>query len=233
MSGSRGWAIRQLTAVPQAPYSSRVIRSFHALRPPRRPPLIPRGNGRDSPPLSAEHPARNLPTEARLTRLVVIYLEKREALVRFFTVRLGSPAAAEDLVQDIYVKITTLDPSAPVQNEAAFLYRLGANLMLDRLRQQKRGAARDGAWQAVSTTVVHGQEIADEPAADEAVVWRERLKLMLAALEDLPPQQRQAFRMHKLEAKSQAETAAALGVSTSSVEKYIGAALKQLIAKLG
>ena len=153
--------------------------------------------------------------------------------MRFFTVRLGSPAAAEDLVQDIYVKITTLDPSAPVQNEAAFLYRLGANLMLDRLRQQKRGAARDGAWQAVSTTVVHGQEIADEPAADEAVVWRERLKLMLAALEDLPPQQRQAFRMHKLEAKSQAETAAALGVSTSSVEKYIGAALKQLIAKLG
>jgi RNA polymerase sigma-70 factor (ECF subfamily) len=177
--------------------------------------------------------APHLPAEARLSPLVPIYLEKREALVRFFTARLGSPAAAEDLVQDIYLKLSGLDPATPVQNEAAFLYRLGSNLMLDRLRQQRRAAARDGHWREVNTTVVEGEEVADEPAADDAVAGRERLRLMLAAIEELPPQQRQAFRLHKLEALSQAETAAALGCSVSSVEKYVRAALKHLVARLG
>lgn len=152
--------------------------------------------------------------------------------MRFFTARLGSAAAAEDLVQDIYLKISALDPATLVQNEPAFLYRLGSNLMLDKMRQQRRSAARDGDWRDVSTTLVEGQEIADEPAADEAVAQRQRLAIMLAALDQLPEAQRQAFRLHKLEAMSQAEVAERLGVSRSSVEKYIAAALKSLVAKL-
>lgn len=151
----------------------------------------------------------------------------------YFTARLGSSSAAEDLVQDIYLKLCAMDEDASVQNEAAFLYRLGSNLMLDRLRQQRRSAARDGAWRSASTTEVAGEEIADEPGADEAVAGRQRLKLMLAALEELPTAQREAFRLHKLEGRSQAETAQALGVSVSSVEKYIRAALRTLVARLG
>jgi RNA polymerase sigma-70 factor (ECF subfamily) len=160
-------------------------------------------------------------------------LEKREALVRFFTVRLGSAAAAEDLVQDIYVKLSGLDPATPVQNEAAFLYRLGSNLMLDRLRQQRRAAARDGDWRDSQTSVVQGQEVADEPSAEAAVAARQRLALVVAYLDSLPPAQRQAFRMYKIEGSSHAEVAAALGCSVSSVEKYVRAAMKQLVDKLG
>jgi RNA polymerase sigma factor (sigma-70 family) len=151
--------------------------------------------------------------------------------VRYFTDRLGSDAAAEDVVQDIYLKLCTLDPDIAVQNEAAFLYRLGSNLMLDRLRKQRRGAARDGAWRADRLT--GGLEIAEEPPADEAMAERQRFALMLSALEELPAAQRQAFTLHKLEAKTQVETAAALGVSLSSVEKYLRAALKHLVARLG
>jgi RNA polymerase sigma-70 factor (ECF subfamily) len=188
---------------------------------------------RDTPTILAEPPPRIRRPRFRLSPLVTIYLAKREALVGFFTARLGSAAAAEDLVQDIYLKVCTLDASVEVQNEAAFLYRLGTNLMLDRLRQQRRSAVRDGHWRASNTTLVEGEEIADEPGADEAVAGRERLALMLAALEELPAQQRQAFRLHKLESRSQAETAEALGCSVSSVEKYIRAALKHLVARLG
>jgi RNA polymerase sigma-70 factor (ECF subfamily) len=137
------------------------------------------------------------------------------------------------VVQDIYLKLCGLAPDAPVQNETAFLYRLGSNLMLDRLRQQRRAAARDGHWRSAGVTLVEGEEIADEPSADEVLIGRERLALMLEALEDLPPQQRQAFRLHKLEGVSQAATAAALGVSLSSVEKYLKAALAHLTARLG
>lgn len=153
--------------------------------------------------------------------------------MRFFTVRLGSSAAAEDLVQDIYLKLQGLDPATEVQNEAAFLYRLGSNLMLDRLRAQRRAATRDGDWREAQTTVAQGQEIAEEPAADEVVASRQRLAMVVAFLDSLPPAQRQAFRMYKLEGSSQAEVAAALGCSVSSVEKYVRAAMKQLVEKLG
>ena len=178
-------------------------------------------------------PTRHSPTEARLTRLVAIYIEKREALVRHFTACLGSEAAAEDVVQDIYLKLCALEPDALVQNDVAFLYRLGSNVMLDRLRSQRRAAARDGAWRSDRGMLFQGQEIVDEPPADQALAERQRFALMLAALEELPAAQRQAFRLHKLDGLNQVDTAKAMGVSLSSVEKYLRAALNHLIARLG
>jgi RNA polymerase sigma-70 factor (ECF subfamily) len=175
----------------------------------------------------------NQPGEARLNPLVATYLEKREALLRFFTARLGSAAAAEDLVQDIYLKLCALDPGAAVANEAAFLYRLGSNLMLDRLRQQRRAAARDADWRDAGVTVAGGFEVSDDLPADEQVAGRQRLAALLRAIEALPPTHRRAFRLHKLEGMSQVDTAAAMGVSLSSVEKYLRAALKQLAERLG
>jgi RNA polymerase sigma factor (sigma-70 family) len=137
------------------------------------------------------------------------------------------------VVQDIYLKLCSLAEDTPVQNEAAFLYRLGSNLMLDRLRKQRRAAARDGAWRTDYGTVFQGQEITEEPPADEAIAGRQRFALMLKALQELPEAHRQAFTLHKLENLTQVETAARLGVSLSSVEKYIRAALKHLVERLG
>ena len=152
--------------------------------------------------------------------------------MRHFTASLGSEAAAEDVVQDIYLKLCALDPDTPVQTEVAFLYRLGANVMLDRLRSQRRAAARDGAWRTDRGVLFKGQEIVDEPPADEALAERQRFARMLAVLDELPAQHRQAFRLHKLEGKNQVETAKAMGVSLSSVEKYLKAALNHLIERL-
>jgi RNA polymerase sigma-70 factor (ECF subfamily) len=42
-----------------------------------------------------------------------------------------------------------------------------------------------------------------------------------------------AFRLHKLEGLSQAETARAMGISVSAVEKHLSAALKSLTRTLG
>ena len=146
---------------------------------------------------------------------------------------MGSEAAAQDLVQDIYLKLVGLQLDEPVQNNTAFLYRMGANLMLDRLRQQQRATARDSDWREVNASFVDQEAVADERAPDEALAARQRLTLILAALEELPQTTRQAFRLHKLEGLSQAQTAEALGVSRSSVEKYISAALRHLVSRVG
>jgi RNA polymerase sigma factor (sigma-70 family) len=164
--------------------------------------------------------------------LLAVYLEKRANLVRFFAARLGSLEAAEDLAQDLYLKLSTMEPVEDVQNPMALLYRMGANLMLDRLRRERRGAVREDAWLKVERTTLGGEDVVDHPPADEALAGRQRLAQLIAGLETLPPRMREAFRRHKLEGMSHAETARAMGISISAVEKHVSGALKALLEKL-
>ncbi len=167
-------------------------------------------------------------TDETTSELIRVYLDKRENLLRYFTLRLNSRAAAEDIVQDIYVRLATAELGS-VENPAAFLYRLGTNLMLDRVKQRRRAQVRDDAWQSNRSTRAGGEDVADEPPADEVIAERQRLARLLGALEQLPPQRRTAFRLHKLEGFSHAATAATMGISRSAVEKHIIAALRQLL----
>jgi RNA polymerase sigma-70 factor (ECF subfamily) len=163
--------------------------------------------------------------------LLACYLERREALVRYFRVRLRSEEAAQDLVQDIYLKITP-PPTETIDNPAAYLYRLGSNLMLDRIKTQRRAGQRDAQWRGAGASA-SDWETADEPRADDALAARQRLAQIIAVVNDLPPAVQKAFRLHKLEGLNHAETAAAMGVSRSSVEKYIMTSLKRILAKVG
>lgn len=160
------------------------------------------------------------------------YVDKRADLVRFFTARLGSRAAAEDLIQDLYLRITTLDARAPIDHPSAFLYRTAVNLMLDRLRGERRTILRDHAWHDSRRVRIGDADIADEPSPEQAVAGRERLRQLLDAVACLPPQTRRAFELHKFGGHSHAETARMLGVSTKTVEKQVSAALRQLSLKL-
>ncbi len=166
--------------------------------------------------------------------LMVAYLERREDLLRYFRARLRSTDAAEDVVQDIGLKLTRRGQDEVIGNPSAYLYRLGANLMLDHLKKERRVARRASAWrEATVDTEGAAQASVDEPPADQVVSARERLRLVIETVETLPPPVREAFRLHKLEGLSHAETAAAMGVSRSSVEKYIMAGLKSIVKRVG
>jgi RNA polymerase sigma-70 factor (ECF subfamily) len=151
-------------------------------------------------------------------------------LVRLFSARMGSPAAAEDLVQEIYVRIATLDEDPPpVANLVGYLYRIGWNLMLDARRGARRAAAREAGWTESLTTRVGTEMVAEDAPAEAGIDARRRLERLLEALEELPPTIQRTFRMHKFDGLSHAQVAAALGISRSSVEKQVSAALKHLL----
>lgn len=162
-----------------------------------------------------------------------LYLEKRANLVRFFAARLGSVALAEDLAQDLYLKVATVEPDQPIQSPSALLFRMGSNLMLDRLRQERRAVAREDAWTKIERTRIGDEDVVDEPCAEAALASRQRLAQLTEALKDLPPRMGRAFHLHKLDGLSQVETARAMGISLSAVEKHISGALKALAARLG
>ena len=156
-----------------------------------------------------------------------LYLSKRADLVRFFTARTASPSEAEDIVQEIYLKIAN-SVVDEIENRAAYLYRLGTNVMLDRVRARRRSVVRDDAHYQTFRSDVRGADAAEAPDPDAAIDARRRLTRVMAAVEGLPPQCRRVFLMHKIEGLSHAEVAAALGVSRSAVEKHMIAALKRL-----
>lgn len=142
-------------------------------------------------------------------------------------------AMAEDLVQDLYLKVAGLDPKAEVRAPEALLYRMAANLMVDHLRSAQRSSRRSAEWRIETQTVLGGHDVAQEAAADEVVVGKERVRQLAAAVASLPPQMGRAFRLHKLEGLSQAQTAQAMGVSVKMVEAHVAAAIRQLAKKLG
>lgn len=166
-------------------------------------------------------------------QLLAAYLDKRGDLVRFLTARMGSSAAAEDVVQDLYVRLATIELTGPLENASAFLYRAAINLMLDRGRGDRRSGSREQAWQDSRHVTVGTAAAVDEPSPEDQASARQRLRLLVEAVETLPPKTRRAFQLHKFEGLSQLETAARLGVTRKTVEKQLAAALKQLTVTLG
>lgn len=165
--------------------------------------------------------------------LIAAYLEQREELARFCRARLGGASGdVDDVLQDIYIKVSALDPDPPPDNPRAFLFRLTSNLLMDRWRSSHRATNRDTQWRQINHEVGAAEDLDAAPSAEAVVAGRERLARLVAALDALPPKTQTVFRLHKFDGVSYADIAAQLGVSRSSVEKHMMDALRVLARKV-
>lgn len=160
------------------------------------------------------------------------FFEKRENLLLFLAARTRSMPQAEDLLQDLYLKVVAVEAEADARAPAALLYKMAANLLVDHVRSAQRSARRDADWRRETRPSLGSEEVSGEPSADEAVIARERVRQLAEAVAALPPQMGRAFRLHKLEGLSQKETAQAMGVSVKMIEQHIQAAMRHLTQKL-
>ena len=141
-------------------------------------------------------------------------------------------AAADDLVQELYLKVAAVDPQTDVRSPAPLLYRMAANLLIDQARSAQRDGRRNAEWRSQTHATLGGEDIVSEPAADDQLIAKDRARQLADAVEALPPQMGRAFRLHKLEGRSQAEAAEAMGVSRKMIEQHIAAAIRHLTQKL-
>ena len=93
--------------------------------------------------------------------------------------------------------------------------------------------AREGDWADAGTLTSGDELVADLPNAKSAYAAKQRVAAIRNALEELSPQCRRVFVMHKFEDLSHEEVARRVGISRSTVEKHMHTALKHLIARLG
>jgi len=164
--------------------------------------------------------------------LLGTYLEKREVLLRYIAASCRDPALAEDIIQDLYVKLSALETEPLVDNPSGYLFRMANNIYLNRLRALKSERTRDHAWQATSFESVGGDAVSDEPTPEARLTGRQQMARLKTAIDDLPERTQAIFRLHKLDGLPQTQVAAKLGISISSVEKHLASALKTLTARV-
>ncbi len=152
--------------------------------------------------------------------------------MRMLRARLGNEQDAEDLVQELYLRLArSAEPE--VREPAAYLYKMALNLARDHQRERHRSRARDRQWVDATQTELGGEPVVGETPADIAYSAKQKLARLMAALEDLSPQCRTIFTLHKVEGLSHAEISTRLGIGRSTVEKHMTTALKHLVKRLG
>lgn len=146
-------------------------------------------------------------------------------LVSIVRARIDSKHAAEELVQDIFVRVwerrETLDPERPIDR---YLLRAAKNSALDHLRHRK------------VTERVQGRLAADPaprpPSPEDRVRSRELSVAARRIIDRLPERTREAFVLSREAGLSHMEIADLMDVSLKTVEKQIGRALRALRAGL-
>jgi RNA polymerase sigma-70 factor (family 1) len=161
-----------------------------------------------------------------------------EAIVRdhynglcIFAARLtGSDAAAEEIVQDVLLRIWQRHERWEVAGSiASYLYTAVRNRALNTLRDERHHRQ----WQkeiASEMALLDGDGARGRP--DAGVRSAELARAIDQAIQALPPRCRQAFLLRRQHHLSYAEIARVMGITPKTVEIQIGIALKALRKKL-
>ncbi len=151
-----------------------------------------------------------------------IFQEHNSGLLRFLTAKLADPHEAEDIAQDAYHNLLRAKAPEQLENARAYLYKTAANLALNRMRKQRR--QQHCEWRLSGEANGRGDAVSPE----QAVCAQYELDAVLAAVNQLPESVRRAFLLSRAEGKSYREISTELGVSVSTVEKYLIRALAHL-----
>lgn len=154
-------------------------------------------------------------------------LEQITPYVRSLAAQLSRDAGdMEDAVQDVLLTIHsvrhTYDPSRPF---GPWLVAIAHRRIVDWLRRRGRARSRETAIEPRDETFPAPQTNIDEASSDG--------RALRAAVESLPPAQRQAIKLLKLQEMSLKEAAAVTGMSIASLKVTTHRALKSLRRALG
>lgn len=118
-----------------------------------------------------------------------------------------SKEMAEDLMQDLFVRLYAQPPSSSVKNLRAYIFQMARNLAIDALRKE-----RTQDWEEPTTGLADTEQRMD----------------IEQALAKLPPQQCQTVTLHINAGLGFAQIAPILGVSVPTVWRYYRKALAGL-----
>jgi RNA polymerase sigma factor (sigma-70 family) len=148
-------------------------------------------------------------------------LRERSKLGNFIRRRVRDPMEAEDLLQDVLEELVeAYRLPEPIEQAGAWLFRVARNRIIDRFRKGKRrapaeisNAPNESDQQYRLDLALPGLDQGPEALYARSIV----LEALQAALEELPPNQRDVFIEHELKGSSFKEMALKGGTAVNTL----------------
>ena len=156
------------------------------------------------------------------TAVEALFRAEQGALVRLAMLLLDDRGAAEEVVQDAFVRLQVGWRRVREPDRAAAWLR---SAVLNGARSQLRRRAVRNRHREVDAR--------DAPAAEVGALAGEEHRRVIGALRQLPARQREALVLRYYGDLSEAEIAAAMGVSTGSVKTHVHRGMATLASLLG
>lgn len=135
--------------------------------------------------------------------------------------KLQSVFDADDIAQDTFLRVMGSDSLSTIRDPRSFLCTIAKRVMVDLFR---RNALEKSYLEMVA---LMPEELAPSPEERESQL--ETLQLIDTMLDGLNAKTREAFLLSQLEGLAYSEIAHTLGVSVSSVKKYIAKAIEHCL----
>ena len=158
--------------------------------------------------------------------LTELFNENQRALSSFLRVRLGQSEDAQDLLQEVFLRLARspdlVEKMEACDNPRAYLFSIVNNLIVDRHR---RNAVRDDYERSLQH---EGSDVNSWDTPERDLVVRRDLERAKAVIMGLPPKCQKAFVLSRFQQMSYRQIAESMDVPIKRVEKYIGKALAAL-----
>lgn len=171
--------------------------------------------------------------------LLNAFNQHKDALLGFIAKRTGDTHLAQDILQDIYLKLESQQSDNEIKYPKAYLYRIANNLIIDHQRFQSKFVDNndDSEPQNIKDTHVNIRDThvnlqVDEITPETQLAAQQRLEIVTKAINELPDKTRDVFKMQRLQLIDKAEVASNLGISVNMVEKHLRRALQYCRDKL-
>lgn len=136
--------------------------------------------------------------------------------------------AAEDLVQDCFLRLYERRGQLTATSLSSLLFTMVRNRCLNYLKHQVlvEGYQVDALRQQAGSEQLYALDMTGN--ADAAVLYDDLKRQLNAVIDSLPPRTREVFAMSRYDGMKNKEIAATLGISEKVVEKHISKALAAL-----
>jgi len=153
----------------------------------------------------------------------------RGPLLAYFTKRVRNRSEAEDLTQEVFVRLLNHPDRNNGTNLAGYVFTIAANLLRDRAKSVATGRQRQ--IQSLDFLVEAGvltPTLVEDRSPERILAGKQTIEDVLDALTDLGDRTRDIFILARLENVQYREIAAMYGISVSAVEKSMMKAMARL-----